>query len=158
MGEEFWSPEGGSSREPRVSRSTKTLKIDNSVAGFGSETPPVSDAPAVPWANVDVYPDTHRMAATTVVVETSSRTPLMCLKSQCSSVSAARRSWVLREVVCGFSEEARTRGFPSPSFGGSGFIVVTTNYSRKLPDCLIGNIISRHLYRQPHFPMRGQAA
>jgi len=28
---------------------------------------------------------------------------------------------VLREVFHGFSEEARTRGFPSPSFGGFGF-------------------------------------
>ncbi len=33
------------------------------------------------------------------------------------AVSAARRSWVLREVFHGFSEEAGTRGFPSPSFG-----------------------------------------
>ena len=29
---------------------------------------------------------------------------------------------VLREVFLGFSEEARTRGFPSPPFGGFGFI------------------------------------
>ncbi len=29
---------------------------------------------------------------------------------------------VLREVFRGFSEEARTRGIPSPSFGGFGFI------------------------------------
>ncbi len=34
------------------------------------------------------------------------------------------------ESFDGFSEEARTRGFPSPSFGGFGFIVSTTNYSR----------------------------
>ncbi len=27
---------------------------------------------------------------------------------------------VLRGVILGFSEEARTRGFPSPSFGGFG--------------------------------------
>ncbi len=30
---------------------------------------------------------------------------------------------VLRGVIHGFSEEARTRGFPSPPFGGFGFIV-----------------------------------
>ncbi len=48
---------------------------------------------------------------------------------------------VLREVFHGFSEEARTRGFPSPPFGGFGFIVSTTNYSRKLLDCLTVNII-----------------
>ncbi len=29
---------------------------------------------------------------------------------------------VLREVFRGFSEEARTRGFPSPPFGGFGFV------------------------------------
>jgi len=28
---------------------------------------------------------------------------------------------VLRGVIHGFSEEARTRGFPSPPFGGFGF-------------------------------------
>ena len=28
---------------------------------------------------------------------------------------------VLREVIRGFSEKARTRGFPSTSFGGFGF-------------------------------------
>ena len=38
---------------------------------------------------------------------------------------AARRSWVLRGVLCGFSEEAWTRGFPSPSFGGFGFVVIS---------------------------------
>jgi hypothetical protein len=31
---------------------------------------------------------------------------------------------ILRGVFHGFSEEARTRGFPSPSFGGFGFVVV----------------------------------
>ena len=31
---------------------------------------------------------------------------------------------VLRGVIRGFSEEARTRGIPSPSFGGFGFVVV----------------------------------
>ncbi len=40
--------------------------------------------------------------------------------------------------------EARTRGLPSPSLGGFGFIVSTTNYSRKLLDCLIGNIIGTY--------------
>jgi len=43
-------------------------------------------------------------------------------------VSAARRSWVLRGVILGFSAEARTRGFPSLPFGGFGFIVATTKY------------------------------
>ncbi len=38
---------------------------------------------------------------------------------------------VLREAFRGFSEEARTRGFPSPSFGGFGFIVVIAKYSIK---------------------------
>ncbi len=32
-------------------------------------------------------------------------------------------SRVLRKVILGFSEEARTRGFPSLPFGGFGFIV-----------------------------------
>ncbi len=31
---------------------------------------------------------------------------------------------VLRGVIRGFSEEARTRGFPSQSFGGFGFVVI----------------------------------
>ncbi len=31
---------------------------------------------------------------------------------------------ILRGVFHGFSEEARTRGFPSPSLGGFGFVVV----------------------------------
>ena len=30
---------------------------------------------------------------------------------------------ILREVVCGFSKETKTRGFPPLSLGGSGFIV-----------------------------------
>ena len=42
-------------------------------------------------------------------------------------MAAARRSWVLRGVVLGFSEEARTRGFPSPPFGGFGFIGVASD-------------------------------
>ncbi len=42
------------------------------------------------------------------------------------------------------AEEARTRGFPSPPLGGFGFIVVTTNYSRKLLDCLIGKILGTY--------------
>ena len=42
---------------------------------------------------------------------------------------AARRSWVLRGVVEGFSEEARTRGFPCPSFGGIGFVGVASDLS-----------------------------
>ncbi len=36
---------------------------------------------------------------------------------------------VLREVFRGFSEEARTRGFPSPSLGGFGFIDVVSGLS-----------------------------
>ena len=39
--------------------------------------------------------------------------------------SAARRSWVLRGVIHGFSEEARTRGFASPALAGFAFIDVT---------------------------------
>jgi hypothetical protein len=31
---------------------------------------------------------------------------------------------VLRRVSDGFTEEARTRGFPSPSFGGFGFVKI----------------------------------
>jgi hypothetical protein len=31
---------------------------------------------------------------------------------------------VLRGVAGGVAEEARTRGFPSPPFGGFGFVVV----------------------------------
>ena len=34
---------------------------------------------------------------------------------------------VLRGVIHGFSEEARTRGFPSPSFDGFGSIVICCN-------------------------------
>jgi hypothetical protein len=34
---------------------------------------------------------------------------------------------VLRGVIRGFSEEARTRGFPSPPFGGFGYIGVAKN-------------------------------
>ena len=47
------------------------------------------------------------------------------------AVSAARRSWVVRGVFLGFSEEARTRGFPSPPFGGFGFfnVVIELQYS-----------------------------
>ncbi len=44
-------------------------------------------------------------------------------------------------MLRGFSEEARTRGFPSPPFGGFGFFVATTKYITKLPDCLIANRI-----------------
>ena len=36
---------------------------------------------------------------------------------------------VLREVFHGFSEEARTRGFPSPPFGGFGFVGVASDLS-----------------------------
>ncbi len=36
---------------------------------------------------------------------------------------------VLREVSHGFSEKARTRGFPSPSFGGFGLIGVASDLS-----------------------------
>ena len=32
--------------------------------------------------------------------------------------------WVLRGVILGFSEEAKTHDFPSPSFGGFGFVGV----------------------------------
>ena len=51
---------------------------------------------------------------------------------------------VLRGVFRGFSEEARTRGFPSPSLGGFGNIIAVTKYNRRLSDCLIGNIIGTY--------------
>jgi hypothetical protein len=41
-----------------------------------------------------------------------------------SEILATRRSWVLRGVIDGCSEEARTRGFPSPPFGGFGFVII----------------------------------
>ena len=57
-------------------------------------------------------------------------------------MAAARRSWVLRGVVLGFSEEARTRGFPSPPFGGFGFIVVTAlSVVEDWRVCLLVNLI-----------------
>ena len=42
------------------------------------------------------------------------------------------------ESFRGFSEEGRTRGFPSPPFGGFGFVVATTNYSREFEFCQLG--------------------
>ncbi len=51
---------------------------------------------------------------------------------------------VLREVFRGFSEEARTRGFPSPSLGGFGFVVAVTKYSSRFSNCLIGNKIGTY--------------
>ncbi len=67
---------------------------------------------------------------------------------------------VLREVFHGFSEEARTRGFPSPPFGGFGFIGICCAsfirlYGNKV---LTYNLIRRHLYRQLQFPMMALAA
>ncbi len=47
------------------------------------------------------------------------------------------------ESVRGYSEEARTRGFPSPSFGGFGFIVAPTNYSRKSAIFQLVNYLER---------------
>ncbi len=44
-------------------------------------------------------------------------------------MTVARRSWVLREVVGGFFEEAKTRGFPSPSLGGFGFVDLVKAYN-----------------------------
>ena len=38
-------------------------------------------------------------------------------------------------------EKSSTRGFPSPAVGEFGFVVRTTNYSRKLLDRLTVNII-----------------
>ncbi len=48
---------------------------------------------------------------------------------------------VLRGVIHGFSEEARTRGFPSPSFGGFGFVDTYRSFfirlaAEKSRDCL----------------------
>ncbi len=47
-----------------------------------------------------------------------------CYATSFSATSESRQPGglgVLREVFHGFSEEARTRGFPSPSLGGFGF-------------------------------------
>ncbi len=38
--------------------------------------------------------------------------------------AAARRSWVLREVFLGFSEEARTRGFASLALARFAYVNV----------------------------------
>ncbi len=49
---------------------------------------------------------------------------------------------VLRGVIRGFSEEARTGGFPSPSFGGFGFVVCCASFIRRAAGKdLIVNII-----------------
>ena len=46
----------------------------------------------------------------------------MCVsRDYCNKLRQPGDLGVLREVFHGFSEEARTRGFPSPSFGGFGF-------------------------------------
>ena len=50
---------------------------------------------------------------------------------------------VLRGVIHGFSEEARTRGFPSPPFGGFGFVVIRyltfiRRFDKKCPDGQFG--------------------
>ncbi len=45
-------------------------------------------------------------------------------KCGCLTVRQLGDLRVLREVFHGFSKEARTRGFPSPSFGGFGFVVI----------------------------------
>jgi hypothetical protein len=45
---------------------------------------------------------------------------------------------VLRGVIHGFSEEARTRGFPSPSFDGFGFTIYIVRI-----DALSGSARSR---------------
>ena len=52
----------------------------------------------------------------------------------------ARRPWVLRGIVEGIAEEARTRGFPSPPLDGFGFVDFCCRFfnapSRwKEPDC-----------------------
>ncbi len=52
----------------------------------------------------------------------------------------AGRPWVLRVIVEGIAEEARTRGFPSPPLGGFGFVdfccIFFNAPSRwKEPDC-----------------------
>ncbi len=45
---------------------------------------------------------------------------------------------VLRGVVRGFSEEARARGFPSPSLDGFGFVVIDSDLSI-VAGCQIGS-------------------
>ncbi len=47
-----------------------------------------------------------------------------CSASQVSDLFGSSAVLGFREVFLGFSEEARTRGFPSPPFGGFGFVVV----------------------------------
>ncbi len=84
---------------------------------------------------------------------TSKTVPIPSLELDCTFLCFAVRLivffgspaiLVLRGVIRGFSEEARTRGFPSPSLGGFGFVVVTAKFSRKLPDCQIGNVIGTY--------------
>ena len=41
----------------------------------------------------------------------------------------ARRSWLLRKVVRGFSKKAKTRGLPPPLLDGFGFIDVASDMS-----------------------------
>ena len=53
-----------------------------------------------------------------------------------------------------------TRGFPSPSLGGFGYIVSTTNYNRKLKFCQLVNITNSYLERRrcPLFSKAGVQA
>ena len=51
---------------------------------------------------------------------------------------------VLPGINFGFSEEARTRGFPLPSMGGFDYIVAAAKYNRTLSDCPIVNRIGTY--------------
>ncbi len=48
------------------------------------------------------------------------------------------------ESFRGFSEEARTRGFPSPSLGGFGFVVADPKDSSRFSNCLISDKIGTY--------------
>ena len=49
-------------------------------------------------------------------------------------------SRLFRGAFHGFSEEARTRGFPSPPFGGFGFIVAATKHIAKSKILPVGQL------------------
>ncbi len=67
---------------------------------------------------------------------------------------------VLRGVVRGFSEEARTRGFASLGFPRFAYVVNCCELliPRYDSNVLPFNLIRRHLRRQLHFPMMALAA
>ena len=88
--------------------------------------PPLSSEAAVPQPvrTIRLHRTPHKLRPNSM-----HRSILQTLACCSPGMAAARRSWVLRGVIRGFSEEARTRGFPSPSFGGFGFIGVASDQS-----------------------------